>query len=82
MNTSTFAILGIAAVLVLVVAPTLSSSAYAINDKFTTSCSGPGASGGSGGCSGQSERSGPHDETVTNPSGKNQPPGAQPEEPR
>jgi hypothetical protein len=78
MNTKiTFAVLGLAAVLALAVATNLSSNAYAVNDKFTTDCEGPGASGGEGDCAGQSERSGPHDETLTNPSGKNQPPGLQ-----
>jgi hypothetical protein len=38
MNTKiTFAVFGLAAVLALAVATTLSSNAYAINDKFTTS---------------------------------------------
>jgi hypothetical protein len=54
--------------------------AFAINDKFTTDCEGPGSSGGPGDCPGGSEGSGPHDEIVTNPSGKNQPPGQQEED--
>lgn len=53
---------------------------YADNG-FTTDCSGPGNSGGSGDCPGGSEKSGPHDETVKNRGG-NQPPGQQPDEPR
>jgi hypothetical protein len=72
---------------ILVVALALSTIAtvltatnvYAINDKWSTDCDGPGASGGDGDCRGQSERSGPHDEIRTNPGG-NVPPGQQEDE--
>lgn len=50
---------------------------FAINDKFTQDCTGPEDPQDPGDCAGQSEKSGPHDETLTNPSGKNQPPGQQ-----
>lgn len=74
--------LSIIALLVAIaaVAATSITTAYAINDKFTTDCEGPGNSGKEGDCPGGSEGSGPHDEVITNPSGKNQPPGQQPEE--
>jgi hypothetical protein len=68
---ATFTILGIAAVLVLVVATTLSSSAYAA---LTTSCSAPGNSG----CNENNIDSGPHDLTTSNSGSKNhEPPGQQ-----
>jgi hypothetical protein len=75
---ATFVIIGLAATLALMVAPTLSSNAHAKtpNDKFSTDCEGPGKSSKEGDCPGGSERSGPHDEAVTNPGG-NQPPGLQ-----
>lgn len=71
-------LIGILAVASLITATAvLTTSAYAINDKWTTDCTGPGNSGKEGDCPGGSEGSGPHDETLTNPSGKNQPPGQQ-----
>jgi hypothetical protein len=72
MNTkATFAILGIAAVLALVVATTLSSSAYAA---LTTTCTSPGNSG----CNDNNINSGPHDLTTSNSGSKNhEPPGQQ-----
>ena len=72
---TTFVIIGIAAALSLIVAP----SAYADGKNWETGpCSGPGQGGGNGGseCRGGSEGSGPHDEPVTN-GGGNQPPGQQ-----
>jgi hypothetical protein len=68
---------GLLATLMTIAVVSTIQSASAINDKFTRDCTGPGESGGEGPCKGQSERSGPHDETLTNPSGKNQPPGLQ-----
>ena len=64
MNTKiTFAVLGLAAVLVLALATTVSSNAYAVNDKWTQSCTGPeDPQGPPGECAGGSEKSGPHDE--------------------
>lgn len=78
MNTKiTFAVLGLAAVLVLALATTVSSNAYAVNDKWTQSCTGPeDPQGPPGECAGGSEKSGPHDEQLKNPSGK-LPPGQQ-----
>jgi hypothetical protein len=78
MNTkTTFVIIGIAAALSLIVAP----SAYASvpNDQWDEGpCEGPGQGGGNRGddCAGGSGGSGPHDEPVTNPGG-NRPPGQQ-----
>ena len=69
--------IGIALTLSLAYITVAITPSFAINDKFTTDCEGPGSSGGPGDCPGQSEGSGPHDETLTNPSGKNQPPGQQ-----
>lgn len=51
-------------------------SAQAANDKFTQTCDGPGQSSKDGECSGNSQDSGPHDETTSNPAG-NVPPGQQ-----
>jgi hypothetical protein len=73
----TLAVFGLAAVLALAVATTLSSSAYAVSDKWTQSCTGPeDPQGPPGECAGGSERSGPHDEQLRNHGG-NLPPGQQ-----
>jgi hypothetical protein len=55
------------------------SQAFAINDKFTSDCTGPEDPQEPGDCAGQSEKSGPHDEIISNPAG-NVPPGQQEEE--
>jgi hypothetical protein len=52
---------------------------FAINDKFTQDCTGPEDPQDPGDCAGQSEKSGPHDEIISNPAG-NVPPGQQEEE--
>jgi hypothetical protein len=74
MNTKThtnalFLAIGVAAVLALAVATTLSSSAYAISDNWEQSCSGPEDPQDPGDCAGQSEKSGPHDEELRNKGG-------------
>jgi hypothetical protein len=73
-----FLAVGVAAIFAVVASTMLTLSAYAKepNEKFSTDCDGPGQSGGDGDCRGESERSGPHDEKVTNPGG-NEPPGLQ-----
>lgn len=63
----------------ILAAATITQTASAINDKFTTDCSGPGESSRDGPCPGGSRDSGPHDETTSNPAG-NVPPGQQEEE--
>jgi hypothetical protein len=65
-------------VLALIVAPSLSSSAYATakepNEKFSTDCENEkSGKEREGDCPGQSEKSGPHDEVVENPAGKDVP---------
>ena len=57
----------------------LTPNAFAINDKFTQDCTGPEDPQEPGDCAGQSEKSGPHDEIISNPAG-NVPPGQQEEE--
>jgi hypothetical protein len=81
MNTLTIGVLvAIGSLLGAAAMTALTTNAYAINDKFTRDCTGPEDPQEPGDCAGQSEKSGPHDETVTNPSGKNDPPGQQEEE--
>jgi hypothetical protein len=72
--------IALALTLGLATAAITTPNAFAINDKFTQDCTGPDDPQDPGDCAGQSEKSGPHDETLTNPSGKNQPPGQQEEE--
>ena len=66
-------VLGIAAMLAIA---SIAMPAFAINDKFTQDCTGPEDPQDPGDCAGQSEKSGPHDEIISNPGG-NVPPGQQ-----
>jgi hypothetical protein len=68
-------ILGIAAMLAIA-SIAITMPAYAINDKFSSDCTGPEDPQQPGDCAGQSEKSGPHDEIISNPAG-NVPPGQQ-----
>jgi hypothetical protein len=75
-------IIGITGVFSMLLAPSLNvAPANAINDKFTTNCERNGEVVSSGSCPGQSEKSPNKQDTVTNPSDKNQPPGQQPPDP-
>lgn len=79
MKTATTTILTIAIALTISATFMVAAGSQAVqaaNDKFTTSCSGPGNSGNDGECEGGSQNSGPHDETTANPAG-NVPPGQQ-----
>jgi hypothetical protein len=72
-----FFIIGMTGVFSMLLAPSLNAApANAINDKFTTGCSGPGSSSSSGPCPGGSENS-PQKQQITRNPGGNAPPGQQ-----